>query len=281
MHQVRDLDAGGTHIYLAFEYRRVNCPLCGTVKRETLSWLANSARFTQRFEDRIGLLCREMSVKRVAELNDLSWDQVCRLEKSYMRRLMEQNPPSEDLRVIGIDEISIQRGHTDAIVVSDLDQRRPIWLGGQGGTEQDMNLFYEMIGEKRCQSIQLAVMDMWRPFRKSTQHHAPNVRIVFDKFHIIKHLSAALDEVRRSEYKRASEKDKRFIKGQRYTLLSHKSNLDIKGQAALGMLLKANERLNKAYLLKESFGQLWDYSNPRKFFDHWKSQLRWQRLPSF
>ncbi|HRR42271.1 MAG TPA: ISL3 family transposase [Syntrophales bacterium] len=284
MHQVRDLDAGETHIYLEFEYRRVNCPRCGTVKRETLSWLASSARFTQRFEDRIGLLCREMSVKRVAELNDLSWDQVCRMEKSYMRRLMEQHPPSEDLRVIGIDEISVRKGHTYAIVVADLDQRRPIWLGGQGRTEEDMDLFYEMIGEKRCQSIQLAVMDMWKPFRKSTQHHAPNVRIVFDKFHIMKHLSAALDEVRRSEYKRASEKDKRFIKGQRYTLLSHKSNLNIKGQEALEMLLKANKRLNKAYLLKESFGQLWDYSHPtwaRKFFDNWKAQLRWQRLPSF
>jgi transposase len=162
---VRDLDAGTAHIYLEFEYRRVNCPRYGTVKRETLSWLASSARFTQRFEDRIGLLCREMSVKRVAELNDLSWDQVCRMEKSYMRRLMEQHPPSAQLRVIGIDEISIRKGHTYAIVVADLDQKRPIWLGGQGRTEKDMDLFFDVIGEKRCTSIRLAVMDMWKPFR--------------------------------------------------------------------------------------------------------------------
>jgi transposase len=100
MHQVRDLDAETTHIYLDFEYRRVFCPHCLAVKRETLSWLASSARFTQRFEDRIGQLCREMSVKRVAELNDLSRDQVCRMEKSYMRRLLEQHPPSEQLRSI-------------------------------------------------------------------------------------------------------------------------------------------------------------------------------------
>jgi len=102
------------------------------VKRETLSWLASSARFPQRFEDRIGLLCREMSVKRVAELNDLSWDQVCRMEKSYMRRLIEQHPPSEELRVIGIDAISIRKGHPYAIVVADLDQKRPLWLGRTG-----------------------------------------------------------------------------------------------------------------------------------------------------
>jgi transposase len=284
MHQVRDLDTGTTHIYLEFEYRRVYCPGCLAVKRETLSWLASSARLTQRFEDRIGLLCREMSVKKVAELNDLSWDQVCRMEKSYMRRLMEQHPPSEQLRSIGIDEISVRKGHTYAIVVADLDQRRPIWLGGQGRTEKDMKLFYDTMGAERCKSIELAVMDMWKPFRKVTQENATNAQIIYDKFHIIKHLANALDEVRRSEYKRVNEKDRRFIKGQRYTLLSHKSNLDMKGRKTLDVLLKANKRLHKAYLLKETFGQLWDYSNPtwaRKFFENWKRQLRWQRLPSF
>ena len=99
--------------------------------------LAGSARFTQRFEDRIGQLCREMSIKRVAELNNLSWDQVCRMEKCYMRRLLEQNPPAAALRSIGMDEISIRKGHTYAIVVADLDQKRPIWLGvGKAGEKR-------------------------------------------------------------------------------------------------------------------------------------------------
>jgi transposase len=140
------------------------------------------------------------------------------------------------------------------------------------------------MGTERCNAIELAVMDMWKPFRKATLKHAPNAQIVYDKFHIMRHLAGALDQVRRSEYKRVNEKERRFIKGQRYTLLSHKANLDIEGRRALRMLLKANKRLNKAYLLKESFGQLWDYNNPtwaRKFFVSWKSQLRWQRLKPF
>lgn len=254
------------------------------MKRETLKWLATSARFTQRFEDRIGQLCREMTVKKVAELNTLSWDQVWRMEKCYMRRLLEQQPPSERLRAIGVDEISIRKGHSYAIVVADLDQRRPIWLGGQGRSEQDMQLFFDAMGTERCTTIKLAVMDMWKPFRKATLKYAPEARIVYDKFHVMRHLADALDEVRRSEYKRVNEKERRFIKGQRYTLLSHKANLDIEGRRALNMLLKANKRLNKAYVLKESFGQLWDYNNPtwaRKFFESWKSQLRWQRLKPF
>ena len=64
-----------------------------------------------------------MSIKRVAELNNLSWDQVCRMEKSYMRNLLDQHSPSLQLRTIGVDEISIHKGHTYAIVVADLDQK--------------------------------------------------------------------------------------------------------------------------------------------------------------
>ena len=254
------------------------------MKRETLSMLAKSARFTQRFEDRIGALCREMTIKRVAELNNLSWDQVCRMGKSYMRRLLDQHPPSLHLRAIGIDEISISKGHTYAIVVADLDQRRPIWLGGQGRTEQDMQQFFDTMGTERCGTIDLAVMDMWKPFRKVTMKNAPHVQIVYDKFHIMRHLAGALDQVRRDEYKRVNEKERKFIKGQRYTLLSHRANLDTEGKRSLQMLLKANKRLNTAYLLKESFGQLWDYNHPiwaRKFFENWKKQLRWQRLKPF
>jgi len=231
-HLVRDLDAGATRIYLEFEYRRVACPRCKAVKRETLSMLAKSARFTQRFEDRIGEQCRDMSVKRVAELNNLSWDQVWRMEKCYMRRVLEQHPPSKQLRAIGIDEVSIRKGHTYAVVVADLDQRRPIWLGGQGRREQDLRLFFDAMGTERCAPIEVAVMDMWKPFRKATLKAAPGAQIVYDKFHVMCHLADALDEIRRNEYKRVNEKERRFIKGQRYTLLSHKANLDIEGRRA-------------------------------------------------
>jgi len=182
---------------------------------------------------------------------------------------------------IGIDEIFIRKRHRYAIVVADLVQQRPIWLGGQGRTEHDMQLFFDAMGIERYKTIRLAVMDMWKPFRNVTLRQAPQAQIVFDKFHVMKHLTDALDMVRRSEYKRVNEKERRFIKGQRYTLLSHKANLDIDGRRPLRILLKANKRLNKAYILKESFGQLWDYNNPtwaRKFFENWKAQLRWQRL---
>lgn len=160
----------------------------------------------------------------------------------------------------------------------------PIWLGGTGRKEEDLDRFYAAIGPDVSRTIQLAVMDMWKPFRNSTQRYALQAWIVYDKFHILRHLADAMDAVRRSEYKRVNDKERRFIKGQRYTLLSNRANLELDGRRALRMLLKANRRLHKAYLLKESFGQLWSYNNPtwaRKFFDNWKVQLRWSRLTPY
>lgn len=252
------------------------------MRQERLAWLSDTRRFTQRFATVVGRQCRELSVARVAEMNRLSWGQVRRLEIAYMEDLLTRHPPAQHLRAIGIDEISIRKGHSYAIVAADLDRQRPIWMSeAPGRSEEDLDRFYNEIGPKRSERIDLAVMDMWKPFRNSTKRHAPQARIIFDKFHVFKHLGNALDAVRRNEYKRVNDKDRKFIKGQRYTLLSHRANLDADGRRSLRLLLKANKRLHKAYLLKESFGQLWDYNNPvwsRKFFDNWKAQLKWQRL---
>ena len=107
---------------------------------------------------------------------------------------------------------------------------------------------------------------------------------MFDKFHVLRHLNDALDQVRKSEYGRLVGKDRRFIKGQKYTLLSHRENLSTEGGRSLRLLLKANKRLNTAYVLKESFGQLWDYNSEawaRKFFENWRDQLKWQRMKPY
>jgi transposase len=140
------------------------------------------------------------------------------------------------------------------------------------------------LGRENAAKLRLAVMDMWLPFRKLTQAHAPNASVLFDKFHILRHLGEALDKVRKTEYARLTGKERRFIKGQKYVLLSHKANLTSEGERSLKLLLAANKRLNTAYILRESFDQLWTYKSEvwaRKFFDNWKSRLRWQRLAPY
>ncbi len=147
-----------------------------------------------------------------------------------------------------------------------------------------MDQFYAFLGQETAEKIRLAVMDMWKPFRHSTQAHAPQAAILFDKFHVLRHLGDALDKIRKAEYARVTGNQRKFIKGQKYVLLSHRQNLSSEAKRNLKLLLKANKRLNTAYILRESFDQLWSYNSEawaRKFFDNWKAQLRWQRLEPY
>ncbi len=224
-----------------------------------------------------------MTVKDVAKELKLDWHAVKALEKEYMQEQLQRNPVAAP-RVIGIDELSLRKGHTYRILVSDLERRRPIWYGGEDRSEESMDMFYEWLGPKKTKKIQLAVMDMWKAFTKSTEKKSPGAAILYDKFHVIRHLGDALDKVRKMEYARLSGKDRSYIKGQKYTLLSNRENLTLDGQKALKKLLKANKRLNAAYLLKESFGQLWSYQTEgwaRRFFDNWKQSLKWLRLEPY
>jgi transposase len=281
--RVRDLPSGALRIFLQLEVRRVSCRRCGQVKRERLDFLADNPRYTKRFAYYVGKRCRASAIQDIAEELGLEWHTVKELEKQYMReQLRRAGTPGP--KVIGIDELSIRKRHTYRIVVSDLVRMRPIWFGGEDRSEASMDTFFEWLGPKKAAGIRLAVMDMWKAFRNSTERHAPQAHVLFDKFHVLRHLGTALDTVRKSEYARLSGKDRRFIKGQKYTLLAHRENLTLEGRKSLRLLLAANKRLNTAYLLKESFGQLWDYQSEawaRRFFENWRASLKWQRLQPY
>lgn len=280
---IRDLSCGDTHVFLEVEFRRVDCRKCGKVKSERLDWLADNPLYTKRFAVYVGKRCRDAAIQSVSKELHLDWHTVKELEKEYMRGLLAK-AGTPGPQAIGIDEISIRKGHTYRIVVSDLIRGRPIWFGGKDRSEASMQQFYEWLGPKKSKRIRLAVMDMWKPFRKVTEAQALQAAILYDKFHVLRHLNDALDHVRKAEYARVSGRERRFIKGQKYTLLTRRDNLSLQGRKALKTLLAANKRLNTAYLLKESFAQLWDYEREgwaRRFFENWCDALKWQRLQPF
>ena len=253
------------------------------MKREALDFLSDSPFYTKHFAYYVGRRCRSATISDVAKELRLDWDSVKALDTQYMKAQLAKAGTPGPLR-IGIDEISIKKRHTYRIVVSDLDRKRPIWFGGEDRSEASMSQFYAWLGEKKSRRVRLALMDMWKPFRNATQAHAPQAAILFDKFHVMRHLGEALDKVRKSEYARLSGRDRRFIKGQKYTLLSNAENLSLEGRQSLKLLLTANKRLNTAYLLKESFGQLWNYRSEawaRRFFENWRAALKWQRLTPY
>ena len=279
--RVRDLPCGAFRVFLEWEVRRILCGRCNAVKQERHDFLAENPFFTKRFAWYVGRRCGESSIKAVATELLLDWHTVKSLEKEYMReQLRRAGTPNP--AVLGIDEISVKKGQSYRIVVSDLEKRRPIWFGGPDRSESSMDRYYEgWLGPNRCKRVRLLVMDMWRPFRNSAARHVPQAAVLFDKFHVLNHLGEALDKVRKSEYARLTGDKRKFIKGQKYALLAHPQNLTRDGRRGLRTLLAANKRLNTAYLLKESFAQLWTYSRAvwaRRFFENWRTALKGQGL---
>ena len=277
------MPCGGKQIYLVVSVRRVMCCRCGKVKQEKLPWLADNTFYTKRFAYFVGRKCRSMTLLDVAREVRLDWKTVKAMDMWYMK---EQLRRAKKVRpeIIGIDELAIRKGHEYRIVISDLVRSLPIWFGGKDRSEKSLDMFYEWLGPKRSGNIRLAVMDMWKAFEKSTRKNAPDAAILYDKFHVMRHLGEALDKVRKQEYARLSGEDRKYIKGQKWVLLSNRENLTLDGKASLRALLKANKRLQTAYLLKESFGQLWSYQTDgwaRRFFENWKESLKWQRLKPY
>jgi transposase len=255
------------------------------VKPEKLAWLADNPLYTKRFAGYVGRRCRAAPIQAVARELRLDWHTVKELEKPY-RREQWRRAGMPGPRVLGIEEGSIKKGHRYRIGVSDLARRRVIWCGGKERSEASREMFYQELGPPKSHKIRLAVMDRWKPFRTSTLKpaHAPQAAILFDKFPVLRHLGEALDKVRKAEYARLKGQDRQFIKGQKYTLLSRREHLTLDGRQALQKLLAANKRLHTAYLLKESFGQLWSYQTEgwaRRFFANWRASLKWQRLTPY
>jgi len=255
------------------------------VKQEQLPWVAANPLYPTRFAFFVGRRCRAATSQDVARELRLDWRTVKELDKHYLReQLRRVGTPGP--KILGSDEIALRKGHVYRLVVSDLVRRRAIWFGGADRAEASMDLFYKWLGPKQSPRIRLAVRDMGKPFRTSTLKvdHAPQAKMLFDKFHVLRHLNEALDTVRKGEYARLSGKGRQFIQGQKYTLLSRRENLTLDGRKALKQLRAANKRLNPAYVLKESFGQLWDYEKEgwaRRFFEHWRAALKWQRLKPY
>ena len=274
------MSAGDRRVFLELPVRRVDCPVCKVAKTERQPLLADNPFFTRRAAYYIGRRCRDSTVKAIAEELHLEWRTVKEFDKEYMRKQLDAAGVARP-KVLGIDEIHLGKKLGYRIVVTDLLRGRAIWFGGTDRKMESLQLFYDWLGPSRSRAVRLVVMDMWKPYELCTRQNVPTANILFDKFHVLKGLGEALDDVRKSEYGRLTGAPRKFIKGQKYALLSNPDSLTTAGRAGLRKLLAANKRLNTAYLLKESFAQLWGYTKPAwalKFFENWKASLKWQRL---
>jgi len=270
---------------LRFRRYRVECPKCG-VRTEALDFVdIRGPRVTKPLASLVFELCKVMTVKAVAILQGLNRHTVKAIDKQALQQVQDMRP-LDGITVLGADEISVGQGQDYWTMVSALETPRgpELLYIVEGRKEKNLNKFWKWFGKQRAKLITHAVMDMWRPFRNSFLTHCPNVKIIYDKFHVIRHLLEALNKVRQSELKKAAGQLKGLLPGKKFILLSRQAHIRGKAREALNQLLSLSKRLLKAYLLKESFEHLWSYTSKTwalKFFKAWVAQLKWSRLKPY
>jgi len=185
---------------------------------------------------------------------------------------------------MGVDEIYLGKKAKFLTVVCNLETAEPLWFGRERKKETLDAFFQTQLRSQQRRVIEAAGVDMWMPYRLSIEQWASRCRIIYDKFHIMQHANAAVDEVRRAEFFRKGGRLRGLVKGKRWLLLSRWMHLDTGKKRQLNQLFSLNRRVMKAYLLKESLDRLWTYRYEGamlRYLQSWIDQLRWQRLKPF
>jgi len=183
-----------------------------------------------------------------------------------VRRVVDELLPSnllDGLVCIGVDETSYKRGHRYITVVTDLVSGLVVWVG-EGKSAVTLGQFFERLGPERAAKLELVTMDMGGAFQKAVKAWAPNADVVFDRFHVVKLLLEAVDEVRREECRELYGDARKALKGSRFALLRNPKHLTPADTETIARIESQNRKLARAYALRVDFEQFWDIHDEKK-----------------
>lgn len=253
---------------------RTCCPEHG-VRAVRLPWAEPHSRFTLLFERLTIDWLLAASQKAVAERLGLSWDEVHGIMERAVKRGLARRQ-AEPIPRIGVDEKAFSKGHCYATLVTDLDRSRVLYVAADR-KQASLDGFWSTLTAEQLASIEGVAMDMWEPYENSVRQHLPQAqtKIVYDKFHVAKHLGEAVDRVRRAENKllRAAGDDR--LVGSRYRWLRNPDNFSDEQWREFRELRTSKLKTARAWALKEQAMVLWDYTYEgpaRKHFAWW---YRW------
>jgi transposase len=248
---------------------RVRCPACG-IKVEKIPWGPSKSPLSLPLVILLATWARLLAMDVVASLFGVGWSTVASAVRQAVAHGLVRRD-TEGVFLLGIDEISRKKGHVYHTQVYDLERRRLLW-SGEGRSEETLRKFFEEWGKERTARIVGVCCDMWAPYVDVIRRHCPDAILVFDKFHIVRHLLTAVDQVRKEEVMRLRKDNPSLLAGTKYLWLKNPWNLTPKQNQRLGNLETLNLRINRAYLLKEAFREFWEYRGrgwARRFLKKW------------
>ena len=274
----RALDLGTTFCYLEAWAPRVSCPEHGVVVA-AVPWARHDSGFTRCFEDQVAWLAVHTNKTAVAELMRIAWRTVGWICERVMAEHRQGRDLFASLKRIGVDEISIRKGHRYLTVVVDHDTGRVVWAAA-GRDRATTERFLDLLGDERCKQLKLVSCDMAEWITRPLAERCPNASVCYDPFHLIKLATDALDDIRRevwNEARKAGQRQlARELKGARFVLWKNPGNLTERQRLKLARVQALNQRLYRAYLLAQQLRQIYrtGFDEAIALLDAW---LRWAR----
>jgi transposase len=256
------------------EVPRVQCEK-HDIRQVAVPWSDSGSRFTAWFEALVIDWLREANVLAIARRMRLSWDQVAGIQARAVRRGLarrESKPPTQ----IGVDETSFQKRHEYVTIVHDIDEEVVVHVADDRKQEA-LEAYFEDLGPKVCAALERIAMDMWAPFIGATRAHVPDAdaKIVFDKFHIAKHLGDAVDQVRKRENRELASQGNERLKRTKYLWLRNPDRMSAKQWREFAPLRDSRLQVARAWAIKEAAMVLWGYVR-RGWAEHmWERWYRW------
>ena len=213
--------------YIHVRPPRVNCPRHG-VKQVDSEFGENGSDMTFAFESFVVRVAQECSIEGTAKLCDLSWDRGWNALQRAVERGRARKPHRIPTR-IGVDEKSIARGHRYESLVYDLDAGTVEYVCDDRG-QDSLESYYRQFNKKELAGVAAVAMDMWGdPYIAATKAYVPDAgrKIVFDRFHVMRHVLDAVDKVRKSEHKQLTQRGEEVLKGTKYLWLWSEENLSL------------------------------------------------------
>ena len=279
---------GGKPVLLRMAVQRLECKDCGHVCQEHIHFAAPQTTFTRRLAKYATELCRMAPIKSVAAHLNLSWNTVKEMVKGYLE-LNYSKPDISGLKVIGIDEFAVKKGHVYKTIVVNLENGQIVYVGDGKGTDA-LDGFWKMV-RKAGVRIEAVASDLSAAYISAVRENAPDAVYVFDHFHMVKLINDALDKVRCRIVNQERAREKKVgmggrssvVKGTKYILLRNSEDLTEKKDIdRLHAALELNRELSAAYYLKEDARLIWVCDSKRQAslqLDSWLSSVRTSLVP--
>jgi transposase len=247
----RHLDTSQYRTILHAEPPRSECSQHG-VKVVRLPWAEAGSRFTALFEGLAIAWLKSASQQAVADLLRLSWDEMYDIMERAVAHGLKRRAV-EAIRYLAVDEKAFRMGHSYVTLVNDLERSRVPYVAEER-RQSRLDGFWPTLSAQQMASIEAVAMDMWDPYVASAQLHLPGVKskIVFDKFHVAKHLSEAVDQVRRREHKTLKASGDDRLSGTRYDWLRNRAAMEPEDRREFDVLRQSGLETERAWALKET-----------------------------